>query len=588
MYNNEFNQEIGDYRRENPDTEGNKETRQSFRGNTFRAMNEDENVNSNGLQNFTSRFDTEKQTDHNLITSNNSSFSKIRYLLLEELKGTDIVTKCMDHPSEELQFYSITSDKVLCSQCLSKGGFSGTEIVNIKKATNRVIRKIEDYFLEINNRIDSYSLLEKRLDSTKKDMSEIFLHFKGQIRAGFDDLRKKIQEKERSILEQVETMYREKVWELELAEETIKSRKEEISNLADVLDKAIGKLNDYTVCHYYAKKGHTIRSILGEDDAKKIQETKQLLEIRGSHEQVNLNAFTEGLQMVAMELSALKGLEDNAQINIDILKTNDTSLAEADLGNHIPDNYSIIPKAKDTSRFLQSSLGSSRGREASPKKPLASHDKPSPIREEPVKSRVSSEIERHIKEVFERRSSIKKQEVFDELLSNINRRTSDRFSPKRKILSEVFEFNTARQASARTLLSQNSSPTTALSFKTQRDSTHARGTSMFSLGPSLTQPKSTYRSIMDIKSPSRKSLINLDGPLFSPSPQDKGVLHSRLGSPGQTFSIKREESSLFRKRTGSELTMVTPVTPKGYSANDLNLFGLLQKQREVFNSNLFK
>ncbi len=131
------------------------------------------------------------------------------------------------------------------------------------------------------------------------------------IKKRFEELQRKIVEKENEIMEGIDQIKIEKEWEFEAFMEMMKKRQGEVFALQETLKGNLEDLDDVTMCSYYTKKEPWIRGFLkdtGNLEQKKVDGVLEKDLAYGG--QWSLEKFEESFGIISGEVENMKGLEE--------------------------------------------------------------------------------------------------------------------------------------------------------------------------------------------------------------------------------------------------------------------------------------
>ena len=203
-----------------------------------------------------------KRTIKTMNSSISSLPSKTKESLSNEFRNSENLSVCLNHPGEDLQFYCFNDNRILCGECLTSKVCAGHNVANCKRASARIKRKADELLFEIENRVNEYSLWEKRIESKQEDLSEVVLNYKEQVVNYLDEIRRKIDAKQEDVLKKIEDVNLKKLDEFEATLKDIKIRKQVISDQRDEIENDINRLDEVSICQYYFKKAEEVWSFL--------------------------------------------------------------------------------------------------------------------------------------------------------------------------------------------------------------------------------------------------------------------------------------------------------------------------------------
>ena len=227
---------------------------------------------------------------------------------VQEIKSTNQGLNCQEHPDEVIQYYCFTSEKALCSDCLLSGKYNGCDVQSLKKAADKIKGKLGELLQEVSEKTPVFEQLEEKLSVKKDELDNFAVNFKNEVSQKLNQLRAIIDEKERSLLENIERIKDEKQTEVETHQLKIRNCQEDFSSVQSALQNKISELKDLEFCQYYLTKAKSIKGLINESGFK-ITEAKLVAQSGEAKGQFNLEEFQSGIQKATREVLALKGLE---------------------------------------------------------------------------------------------------------------------------------------------------------------------------------------------------------------------------------------------------------------------------------------
>lgn len=230
---------------------------------------------------------------------------------VQEIKTTNQGLNCQEHPDEAIQYYCFTNEKALCSDCLLSGKYNGCDVQSLKKAADKIKGKLGELLQEVSEKTPVFEQLEEKLSVKKDELDSFAINFKDEVSQKLNQLRAIIDEKERSLLENIDRIKDEKQTEVEGHQLRIQNCREDLSSIGGSLQNKINELADLELCQYYLTKAKPIKGLINESSFK-ITEAKLVTQSGEAKDQFNLEEFQSGIQKATREVLALKGLEPKA------------------------------------------------------------------------------------------------------------------------------------------------------------------------------------------------------------------------------------------------------------------------------------
>ena len=233
-------------------------------------------------------------------------------VVIEEVKTEDTgigKANCHEHPDEELQFYSFTHEKALCPECLLSGVYTGSDVVSLKKAADKIKPKFEDLLQQVSSKAETLQQHEENLINKKIEIEHFAVNFSDEIMSKMNELREAIDNKEREMLEQIDRTKMEKLKEIESNYQSVKTTNQEMLKIQDDLQEKLSSLKDLELCQYYLNKSKSIKDYIEKDGPSKIKLMKLTLQSGDIKNQFSLQQYNEGVKKIQESILNLKGLQ---------------------------------------------------------------------------------------------------------------------------------------------------------------------------------------------------------------------------------------------------------------------------------------
>jgi len=249
--------------------------------------------------------------DHS--TSRTSFSPRLKELLLNELKAPTTVFHCIQHHDEELQFYCIDDNRLLCTECVVTGNHTGHEVLNFKKATGQIMQRLDDLLQDMENRIMLCDAWNTKVESRKEDLGEIISDYKNKITLSMNELHRKIEAKQEKLLQEADQLHIIKMQEIGAALQAINNRQDEIITIKDTIQEKIKELEEPSICQYYSTRVNMIRGFINDEGSLQSL-IKPFTDDRDFEEGFSLDKFQDEIQLIMLQLRSLKGIEDEREL----------------------------------------------------------------------------------------------------------------------------------------------------------------------------------------------------------------------------------------------------------------------------------
>ena len=168
---------------------------------------------------------------------------------------TDTQEYCETHPDEVLSYFCFNCEgKCICAECVIHGKHKSHEVMRIKKAYPVVRSELEDLLLQLSNKVDEVEMAEERLESRKKEIFEQTQTCKQQIQHSFEDLRARLDKRERELLLEADKVQEENLQEIESCSRALISKAGVLRSMLDKSTKVVKGSEPVELLNFYAEQ----------------------------------------------------------------------------------------------------------------------------------------------------------------------------------------------------------------------------------------------------------------------------------------------------------------------------------------------
>lgn len=112
---------------------------------------------------------------------------------------------CVNHPDEFVSYFCFSCHThPICAECIIHGEHQGHDVQTIRKAMPEIQEHFESLVHSVAQKIEDLSIQENKLESKKRDVHEQNQELKHQVSSHFEDLRQKLDAKEREFINQLD------------------------------------------------------------------------------------------------------------------------------------------------------------------------------------------------------------------------------------------------------------------------------------------------------------------------------------------------------------------------------------------------
>ena len=213
---------------------------------------------------------------------------------------------CKSHPDEEVKYFCFDCQTPpVCSECVVHGIHKGHDVLHIKKALPIIREKLDGVIQGLNANIEDLDADRKGISAKKQVVMAQAEEATGQTKTMLDDLRARIDKKEREIMGRIEIVMNDSLRELESYERIMEEKLGTLTNNVKYIKENMATGPQGTLC-FYAENNKILHQALEQDAKVKDQYVTQLLNRSQQLDNEALRGLKEGVAAIADSVSRLK------------------------------------------------------------------------------------------------------------------------------------------------------------------------------------------------------------------------------------------------------------------------------------------
>jgi len=212
---------------------------------------------------------------------------------------------CRDHPDEEVYYFCFTCEcECICAECAVHGDHRGHEVQTIKKAAITLRAKVEDLALLLDSRLDSLGQIEQKVEIKKKDLEEQSMNVKQQVSRAFEEMRQRLEKKEREVLEAMDLSLEDRRHDLDTYNRMLEQKSLATIALRDTVKRTLQTSSPEVLLNFYATAKDRIYGS-AEGDRSEIQQIDHATDAKTTLEVSPVLERLKGLQAQVSDLTSL-------------------------------------------------------------------------------------------------------------------------------------------------------------------------------------------------------------------------------------------------------------------------------------------
>ena len=217
---------------------------------------------------------------------------------------------CREHADEPLSYFCFDCcSECICSECVVHGEHKLHDVLLIKKAYPIVKDKLEEIFLLVSNKVDEVDLRSEKIENQKKEIIDQGTSAKQQVIVSFEDLKNRLDKKEREILGQIDRTVQEYLRESENYSRILNNKVAVLENISETLKKVLNEAESTELLDFYSEHKDKILTNI-ENELASLPNVDKSTSLRYVVTPQSLAEHIESIKSVQLQVSSLKPSED--------------------------------------------------------------------------------------------------------------------------------------------------------------------------------------------------------------------------------------------------------------------------------------
>jgi len=209
---------------------------------------------------------------------------------------------CIEHPDEEISYYCFDClANCICPECVIHGAHKNHDVLTVKKSYPIVRNKVEDALNLLNGKLDEEKILEDKFNNSKRDMRENNKVLKKQVGDIFQEIRNRIDKKEKEIMNIMDTALEDASREIDLFVKTLENKASAVRSTFDLIKNHLTARDEVLLLNFYANNNHKLKQQLESEEIN----FKKLHESYVPKVPMNFNEIIDSLSILQVQISAI-------------------------------------------------------------------------------------------------------------------------------------------------------------------------------------------------------------------------------------------------------------------------------------------
>ena len=246
---------------------------------------------------------------------NNNYNNNINSLLIANSNIVNMKNLCRDH-GEPISYLCLDCmSRCICSECIVHGIHRNHDVLNIKKAYPLILGKTQDLHRIIGNKINELNNEKRNIDQKKSDIGTINLRCKNEIKNAFQVIRIRLNEKEKEIMEKMESTLKDNLNELNTYIHVIQGKITTLNKRIDSLNAHLMRKDELTLINYYCDNKNNILSQIENKDNSKCFNINAISDLKINIDKNSFNNMLTSLNNLDFEINCFRGVDISNQFD---------------------------------------------------------------------------------------------------------------------------------------------------------------------------------------------------------------------------------------------------------------------------------
>lgn len=205
--------------------------------------------------------------------------------------------------------------KCICSECVVHGIHRNHEVINIKKAYPLICEKAEELVSHVEDKIKDLNSADNTLQIKCGELTGLTEKCKREIKVAFEEIRIKLNKKEKEIIDKTESILQDNMQELNTYSRIIQSKIIGLNKIVDSVKSHLMRKDELTLINFYCENKN---KILNSSQVTELQNMPDLNTISNLRIDIDKSAFDtmiNALNALHFEITSMKGIDVNSRIN---------------------------------------------------------------------------------------------------------------------------------------------------------------------------------------------------------------------------------------------------------------------------------
>jgi len=277
--------------------------------------NNNQSTNNNNLSNNINPNLNLNNAYNNEIIFNSNDYPNINYnnnmnsLLIANSNIVNLKNLCKDH-GEPISYLCLDCmSKCICSECIVHGIHRNHDVLNIKKAYPLILGKAQELHRLLGDKINDLNCERRKIEQKKSDIGTINQRCKNEIKNAFQVIRIRLNEKEKEIMEKMESTLKDNLNELNTYFHVIQGKIATLNKVIDSLNAHLMRKDELTLINYYCDNKNNILSQIENSENNKCFNLNAISDLKINVDKNSFNNMLTSLNNLDFEINSMRGID---------------------------------------------------------------------------------------------------------------------------------------------------------------------------------------------------------------------------------------------------------------------------------------
>ena len=209
--------------------------------------------------------------------------------------------------------------------------------MNIKKAYPLVYSKSEELSIHVNNKVNELKNLDNVIEKKKIEIGNLNNKCKNDIKNAFEQIRIKLNQKEKEIIEKTENSLMENIQELNTYNHIIRSKIISLNKLIDTINSHLLRKDELKLINFYCDNKNKILNQSEVIELNNMPNLETISNLRIDIDKSSFDTMINALNSLNFEINTMKGIKKITNFDSQKFSTK-RNIYGIDFKNRISDN----------------------------------------------------------------------------------------------------------------------------------------------------------------------------------------------------------------------------------------------------------